>query len=175
MAGLRKGKCYKKITRAYTRKSKFKKKSYINALPTVKIIKFNMGNVKKQFEYEINLISKEPLQIRHNALESSRMIVNRKLNEKLGTAAYYLKLRVYPHHALRENKMLTGAHADRMQTGMQRAFGKVVGIAAQVKKGKTVFSVYVDQKDLETAKSILKTATPRLPGKYLIEATQLRK
>jgi len=173
MAGLRKGKCYRHITRAYTRKSKFRKKSYIAAIPTIKIIKFDMGNVKKKFKYEVDLVSKGPIQLRHNALESSRMVVNRKLNEKLGDTNYHFKLKVYPHHVLRENKMLTGAHADRMQTGMQRAFGRAVGIAAQVKKGKTVFSIRVDKKDLETTKVILKTATPRLPGNYIIEVNQL--
>jgi len=175
MAGLRKGKCYRNIVRAYTRKSKFKKKSYITTVPNIKIIKFDMGNVKKSFKYEVKLVSKGPIQIRHNALESSRMVVNRKLNEKLGDVNYHLKLRVYPHHVLRENKMLTGAHADRMQTGMQRAFGRPVGIASQIKKGKTVFSIYVDKKDLEITKSILKTATPRLPGSYIIEVSQIVK
>ncbi len=174
MAGLRKGKCYRHITRAYTRKSKFRKKDYIAAVPNTKIIKFDMGNVKKKFQYEVNLVSKNPIQIRHNALESSRMVVNRKLNEKFGDMNYHFKLRVHPHHVLRENKMLTGAHADRMQTGMQRAFGRAVGIAAQVKRGKEVFSIRINKKDLETTKEILKTATPRLPGTYIIEVNQIK-
>ena len=130
MASLRKAKCYRNVKRAYTRKSKYKKKGYIKAIPSLKIVKFDIGNLKKKFSNEVSLYSKEKIQVRENALESARLIVNRKLNKVLGASNFHLKLRLFPHHALRENKMLTGAGADRMQTGMQRAFGKVIGSAA---------------------------------------------
>ena len=92
-----------------------------------------MGDPKKTFSHQVSLISKIPVQVRHNALESGRLIVGRQLGIRLGNN-YYFKVRVYPHHVLRENKMITGAGADRMQTGMQRSFGRAVGIAAQLKK-----------------------------------------
>ena len=65
---------------------------------------------------------------------------------------YHLQIRIYPHHVLRENKMLTGAGADRMQTGMQRAFGKAIGSAAQVKIGQAIFTVQVDDKDIDAVR-----------------------
>ena len=49
MAGLRKGRCYREIERAYTRKSKFRSKGFVKAIPPNKIIKYNMGNAKKEF------------------------------------------------------------------------------------------------------------------------------
>jgi len=165
MASLRKAKCYRKVKRAYTRKSKYKKKGYIKAIPNIKIVKFDLGNLKKKFNSEVSLHSKEAIQIRENAMESARLIVNRQLNKILGVNNYHFKIRLYPHHALRENKMLTGAGADRMQTGMQKAFGKVVGRAAQVKKNQKIFSIYVDDKDANTTKMILKGAITRLPCK----------
>lgn len=166
---LRKGKAYRKVVRAYTRKSRFKKKGFIKAVQNIKIVKFDLGNLKKQFSNQIDLISKEKIQIRHNAIESARLIINRRLNRALGNN-YHLKIRVYPHHQLRENKMLTGAGADRMQSGMQRSFGKVIGSAAQVKKGQAIFTAYVDEKDIEVAKEALKKGISRLPCKCSIEA-----
>ncbi|MAG45762.1 MAG: hypothetical protein CMH63_03260 [Nanoarchaeota archaeon] len=84
-------------------------------------------------------------------------------------------MRVYPHHALRENKMLVGAGADRMQTGMQRAFGKVIGIAAQLKKNQSVFEVFVNKSGVEAAKDALKGANQRLPFDSSIGVTELKK
>ena len=91
MATLRKGHCYSNITRAYTRKSKFQKKGFIKAIPTIKVVRYSMGDPKKEFKYAIRLISKVPHQIRHNALESSRQIVNRALSEKVGISNYFFR------------------------------------------------------------------------------------
>lgn len=167
MAGLRKGIAYRKVVRPYTRKSKFKAKSYIKAVPLSKIVKFDMGNPQKKYDMKISLVSKQNIQIRHNALESARIIVNRKLNKSLGTD-YFFKVRPYPHHVLRENKMLTGAGADRMQSGMQQAFGKPVGLAAQVKVGQPIFTAYVNRESVNHAKTALMSATPRMPGKFKV-------
>jgi len=131
-------------------------------------MKYEMGDLKKEFAVEIKLVSKQAIQIRHNALESARVVVNRHLADDLGNS-FKLSLKLYPHHVLRENKMLTGAGADRMQSGMQRAFGKPVGIAAQVRKGQVVFSAFVDKENVDAARSALAMAKHRLPGLYSIE------
>ena len=166
MAGLRKGHAYSRVVkRAFTRKSKFKKKGYVKAVPTSKVVKYDMGDLKKDFPKQVHLVSKQNLQIRHNSLESARVLINRRINQKIGPN-YRLKLRVYPHHVLRENKMLTGAGADRMQSGMQRAFGKAMGVAAQIKEGQKVFTVFVDEPDVEKARLALKAGVSRLPQKY---------
>ena len=172
MAGLRKGHCYSHVKRAYTRKSKVRAKSFIKTVPNNKIVRYFMGDQKKKFGYELRLITKQPIQIRHNALESCRMVVNRRLHLNLGTS-YLFNLRVYPHHILRENKMLAGAGADRMQKGMQHSFGKPMGLAAQLKKGQTVFSVKVDKEHVDAAKSALRMARPRMPGQFTIEIKEI--
>ena len=171
--GLRKGKCYRRIKRAYTRRSKFKIKSFIKTIPPTKIVKYDMGTSTKKFPYKISLISKDDIQLRQNALESVRLVVNRKLHTKIGPFNYHLKIEVYPHHVLRENKMLTGAHADRMQTGMQLSFGKPVGLAAQVRKGQKVITADVDKRHVEIAKEIIKSSYSRLPGHFGIEVRQV--
>jgi len=145
----------------------------MKAVPALKIVKFDLGDLKKKFPNEVNLVTKEALQIRQNAIESSRLIVNRALM-KLLNKNYYFKVRIYPHHVLRENKMLTGAGADRMQSGMQRSFGKPVAVAARVKKGQAIFSVYVDEKDTQIAREALKKAIHRLPCKCAIESKAIK-
>lgn len=173
MATLRKGKCYSHITRPYTRRSKVKAKAFIKTVPPNKLVRFDMGDAKKDFDYEVALIAKENGQIRHNALESARQVVNRRLQNELGPKAYYFRLLLYPHHILRENKMLSGAHADRLQTGMAHSFGRTVGLAVQAKKGKTLFTVRVSSNGIELAKKALRLAYPRMPGTYTIDVRKL--
>jgi len=164
MVALRAFSCYRKVKRAYTRKSRFKTKGFIKAVPTCKIVKFDFGDLKKDFPKQLQLVSKERLQVRHNALESARVTVVRKLNKTLGKN-YRFQIRSYPHHVLRENKMIAGAGADRMQTGMQRAFGKAMGLAAQLKPKTIIFCLDVDSGDVDTARKALKCAMPKLPCK----------
>src|SRR3989344_2499175 len=168
MATLRKGNCYRNITRAYTRKSKVKSKGFIKTVPNSKIVTFSMGELKGVFSHSIYLIAKTPHQIRHNALESTRQLVNRHMVDDVGIKNFFFQILAYPHHVLRENKMLTGAGSDRMQTGMSHAFGRAVGIAAQIRAGKKVFVVKVNEGHVDAAKKALKLACPRMPGTYTI-------
>lgn len=175
MVGLRKGICYRRIERPYTRKSKYKKKNYIRTIPPHKIARFEMGNKDKikNASHIIKLISSGSLQIRSNSLESARLIVNRNFETKM-PRNYFLRLNVFPHHALRENKMLGGAHADRLQTGMAHSFGKVVAMAAQVKKGTPILIAWVDAVNLDIAKDTMEKAAPKLPGKVSVEILKVR-
>ncbi len=166
MTTLRKGSCYSRMQRPYTRRSKVKSKAYIKSMPYTKVVRFDMGDSKGKFDYSIDLISNQNIQLRDNALESARLIVSRDLQNTIGNRNFHFRVMLYPHHALREKRQLTGAGADRMSQGMSQAFGKVTSRAAQVKKGKTVFVVYVNQDYLDNAKTSLKKAVPRLPGQY---------
>jgi len=167
MVGLRKGRTCRKIERAYTRKSKYKKKSFIKSIPANKVVKYKMGDLKKKFPYIIELLPKVPIQIRHNAIESARQVVNRKLEINL-KGNYLFQIRVYPHHIIREHKMLTGAQSDRLSPGMAHAFGKPIGIAAQLRKKQPLLSVSVDKENIDKAKEALTKARTRLPGSFYI-------
>ncbi len=155
MAKLRKGVAYRKIERPYTRISKYREKSYIRTARNIRVVRFDMGDANKKFEYTLNLIPKSSIQIRHNSIESARQSSNRLLEKVLGKTGYFMKIRMYPHHVLRENPLASGAGADRMSTGMQKSFGKPMGFAAQVKEGKTILSLSVDKQHLDTAKLAL--------------------
>ena len=149
---------YRRISgMAYTRKE------YIGGSPHPRIVLFEMGNPKGEFEYEARLIALEDAQIRHNALEAARMAVNKLLERRLGRQGYFFKINVYPHHILREHKMMTGAGADRLSKGMKMAFGRPVGLAARVRRGQNILFVRVNKENLELAKEALRRGASKIP------------
>jgi large subunit ribosomal protein L10e len=142
--------------RAYTRKE------YARGFPPPKIVKFTMGDTKATFEIQGQLISTERAQIRHSALEAARVATNRVLIDKL-INDYLMVVHPYPHVILRENKMIFGAHADRLQQGMRRSFGTAIGTAAKVEVGQPIITVKVKAGAAETAKESLKRGSAKLP------------
>ena len=185
MAKLRKGISYSKtfvrnkgakkvrLERAYTRKSKYRSKSFIRAAPRNRIIRFEGGNIKKKFEYQLDLVSKEIVQIRDNAVEAARQTSNRFLERNVGKTEFFSKIRIYPHHVLRENPLASGAGADRMSTGMKKSFGKNIGLAAQVKKGQVLYSLYVNEDNLEKGRTALNKLAHKLPCKCTISIEKI--
>ena len=81
-----------------------------------------MGNTKGEFDVELSLVGLERCQIRHQALEAARVASNRDMTKTTGRQNYHLRIRVKPYHYLRENKMISGAGADRVQDGMRKAW-----------------------------------------------------
>jgi large subunit ribosomal protein L10e len=77
---------------------------------------------------------------------------------------FHLKLRVFPHHVLRENKQATGAGADRVSEGMRLAFGKAVGTAARVMKDQVVFTTYTTPQYIDKVKEAMKAGGHKLPS-----------
>ena len=177
--GLRKAGAYTtKYARPYTRKSTKKSKSYIKTIPVSKIVKFHMGDIKSykdgKFRFVIELRATEDAQVRDNALEAARQFMNKALDEQL-QGVYYFKIGVYPHHILRENAMIAGAGADRMQTGMQLSFGKTMGRAAMVKEGKDVLLVATDSdKKAGIARHILNQIKSKISCRSRVVTTILK-
>ncbi|MBS1264152.1 MAG: 50S ribosomal protein L10e [Methanonatronarchaeales archaeon] len=143
----------------------YTRKRYIGGVPGTKIVSFEMGNRedKDSFPVEVTLRAEERCRITHNALESARVAANSFLMKGLKRLNYFFKLRVYPHDVLRENKMATGAGADRVQDGMRLAFGRPVGSAARVDVDQPLFSVRVRPENVDEAKRALKRASMKLP------------
>lgn len=173
MARIKKFVTWRRLERPYTRISKFKKKSYIKADPNPHIVTFGMGDPKKKFQYTLDLISKDTMQVRDNALESARQTSNRLLEKNIGLGNFFFLIRVYPHHILRENPLAAGAGADRFSTGMSHSFGKPIGIAARIKKGQKLMSIKVDKAHIEIAKKALKRAYQKLPCSCAIEINKI--
>jgi len=172
MAKLRKFCSYRRLKRPYTRRSKFRSKNYIKVGGSKKVISFVIGDPAQKFSHTLNLVSKEELNLRENAIESARQTANKPLEAKAGKGKYCLRILVYPHHVLRENPLAAGAGADRMSTGMSAAFGKPIGFAARVKKGQSVISLNIDKANLEVGKNALKRASYKFPGGYFVDVAE---
>ncbi|UCE17021.1 MAG: 50S ribosomal protein L16 [Candidatus Bathyarchaeota archaeon] len=141
----------------------YTRKKYMRGSPQPKITKFTMGDPTTRFEYKAFLVTQKEAQVRHNALEAARVAANRFISEKLGDNNYCLRILPYPHMVLRENKMIFGAHADRLQDGMKRSFGKPIGTAARVKRNQKLIMVNVNEDGLEAARGALKRGGAKLP------------
>jgi len=151
------GRMYKQIRgQAYCRKE------YMGGVPNIRITNFNVGDVRGDFPVEVVMVSRELCQVRHNALEAARITANRVL-AKRGPMSYHLKVLVYPHVVLRENKIATGAGADRVSQGMRAAFGKGVGLAARVRPGTKLLLIRTTPQNYDMAKEAMRKARMKMP------------
>ncbi|MBN2122155.1 50S ribosomal protein L16 [Candidatus Micrarchaeota archaeon] len=166
---LRPAKCVRDGNKvAWTRHSKRRpRRSYIKTMPHKELNQHRMGTESAEYGAVYHLAPKDQLILRDNAIEAARQSANKVLESKL-PGAYYFIVRVYPHHIIRENKMVSGAGADRIQKGMRRAFGKPTDRAARLKKDQPLFTVYVHEgKAQESAvREAFRRARMKLSGSY---------
>ncbi|MCX8195267.1 MAG: 50S ribosomal protein L16 [Candidatus Micrarchaeota archaeon] len=150
----------------WTRYSKKKpRKSYVKALPHLSLLVYEMGNRNQQFDYTCDLVAEEDVQLRDNSLEAARQAANKYL-EKTIPNQYFFKVRVYPHNVLRENKMIAGAGADRLQKGMRKAYGRPTDRAARIKAGQAVFTMHVSKENLPHVEEAYRRARRKMSGKF---------
>jgi large subunit ribosomal protein L10e len=162
-------KMYRNISKkAYTRRE------YMGGVPGSKIVQFEMGNLSQEFPTEVDLVVEEACQIRHSALEAARITVNRRLMKEVGRSNFHFKVRIFPHHVLRENKQATGAGADRVSEGMRLAFGKAVGTAARVDANQKVLTVYSTPQYLEKIKDALNHGGHKLPTPSHLKVSEIK-
>jgi large subunit ribosomal protein L10e len=148
-------------------------KVYSPGAPNSKIARFSTGQASPNYDYVLQLVSTEKVQIRHNALEAARVAANKKLTP-IGETAYFLQVKVYPHVILRENKMIATAGADRLQEGMRKAYGKPIGLAARVMPGGVVLELHVNQANLAVAREAMRSASTKLPMPTETKVTPLK-
>ncbi len=151
---------------AWTRFSRKPRKSYVKVMPHADLHQFRMGVDKADYDLTVHLVSKKEIIVRDNAIESARQSANKHLEKALGPTGYYFIVRPYPHHIVRENKMIAGAGADRLQKGMRRSFGRPTDRAARFDKGTTVFTVRTYKNHLEAVKVALTRAMRKMSGDY---------
>jgi large subunit ribosomal protein L10e len=155
---LRPGKCYRHFSGPpYTRKD------YVKDFPAMRIQTFDMGTPSGNFPLQLSLLVMASGQIRHNALEAGRMAANRYLETNVGKENYHLKIRVYPHHIIREHLLAVGAGADRVSEGMRLSFGRAGGTAARVKAGQPVATVRTLPQFEAQAREALRRLSLKLP------------
>ena len=149
-------------------------KRFARGTPNSKVARFTTGKARPDYDFMVKLVSEGRVQVRHNALEASRVAANKKL-ALVGEENYQLVVRSYPHIILRENKMIATAGADRLQEGMRKAFGKPIGLAARVGIGDTILELRIMSANLEKAKEAMKAGSTKLPMKTHAVVTPLEK
>jgi len=176
---LRKALAYsRKIVRPYTRNSRSKGKAYIKVVPGSKIAKFKFGSqadyTMGKHPFHIKLITQEKIQVRDNALEAGRMLLNKELEEQV-PGQFFMEVKVFPHHLLRDNKTAAGAGADRLSSGMSHSFGSVIGRAAIVSPGKEIFFVScTNEKAAKVAREAMAMIKAKVPGRNKIVFEQIK-
>lgn len=155
---------------AWTRFSQSKpRKSYIKSMPHRDLNTFRSGLSKNEYNLQVDLVSLYDTIVRDNSIESSRQSLSRHL-EKAIPGNYQLIVRSYPHHVVRENKMIAGAGADRLQKGMRQSFGRPTDRAARVRKGGIVFTVRTFKQNTELVVDAMARSKKKLCGTYKIVA-----
>ena len=113
------------------------RREYISGKPQLKIARFSSGESKVDYDYKLQLIVSEKMQIRHNALEAARLAANKTMAQA-GDMSFFSRLTVYPHLVLRENKMIATAGADRLQERSWRGPPGVVALPGRLRAGPQV-------------------------------------
>ncbi|MFA6461943.1 MAG: 50S ribosomal protein L16 [Candidatus Woesearchaeota archaeon] len=163
MAKLRRNTASHRLERPYTRTSKYSKKNFIRGgFPHLKLVKFEMGDVHKTFDTTMYLAVTRSMNFRQNSLEAARTSGNRLLEKILGSN-YFLKLRVFPFHVIREHSLASGAGADRLSTGMARPYGKAVNSAARLQAGQILMELRLDKSSVSVGRDALNRASKKLP------------
>ena len=158
MAKTKRGALYKQIkSHSNTRRE------YMGGVPGSRITQFDLGDKTGNFNVVVSLVAGERAQLIHNCLESTRVSANRVLLKGCGASGYHLKVRVYPHEVLRENKQASGAGADRVSQGMRQSFGKAIGTAARVEVGQAIMTVRVTPERFSIVKEAFRKANTKLP------------
>ncbi|MFW6121078.1 MAG: 50S ribosomal protein L16 [Petrotogales bacterium] len=152
----------------YIRGKPTTRKEYVGGIPSLRITQFDMGNKKEEFPIQLSLLASEKCQIRHNSLEAARISANRMMEKSAGSTNYRLRVRLYPHVILRENKQATGAGADRVSQGMRASYGKNVGMCARVESNQIIMTVDTTKQHFHHAKKALRKAGMKLPTPCIV-------
>src|SRR3989442_242341 len=140
----------------------YARKEYMGGVPGIRISQFDIGDPRTKFPGKIHLVAAQACQVRQVAPEAAGISAKRYTAKKAGNA-YHPKPRLYPHNVLRENKIATGAGADRISEGMRAAFGVPAGTAARVKPGTKVFTISTTEDHVDDAKEALRKGGGKLP------------
>jgi len=161
--GRRPARCYR-----YRQGKPYIKSRYCRGVPDPKIRIFDLGKKNAtvhEFPAVFHLVSDEKEQLSSEALEASRIVVNKYMFNNTGKDGFHARIRAHPYHVLRINKMLSCAGADRLQTGMRGAYGKPQGTVARVDIGQILISVRCKPRDIPHAKEALRRARYKFPGR----------
>ena len=179
MANKRPWHCYAKWTRRpyQHKRSSNHRREYARGGSQSKIGRF-WGGAKEtkweDWELIVGLKVERQIQISSNSLEAIRISINGTLQRKLGRQNFRLRIRPKPFQKIRENRMLSYAGADRMQTGMRNSFGRSMGVCARVRAGQIIVDVGCYLRNLPLVRDRLRIASMKIssPCQIVILAYQ---
>ncbi len=148
---------------AYTRRE------YMGGVPNSRVSQYVMGNSRAEFPVTLTLKVENRVQIRHTSIEAGRIAANKVLTKMCGPPNYCMVVRAFPHVVLRENKLATGAGADRVSSGMRQGFGKTVGTAARLERNQAILTVSVPADKVAVAKDALWRASMKFPSPCYVD------
>ncbi len=159
---------------AWARYSKRKpKKSFVKAMPHLSLLVYHMGDGKKTYDTQYDICTDTDIQLRDNALEAARQSSN-KYMEKMIPNQYHFVVRVFPHNVIRENKMIAGAGADRLQKGMRKAYGRPTDRAARLRAGQAVFTIKTMPEHRPHVIEAFRRAKAKLSGHWSMEEKPIK-
>ena len=172
--GIRPGHCVRGTDKQpWARYSKKRpKQSFVKAMPHLSLLVYHMGDAKKAYDTQYDMCTITNIQLRDNALEAARQAANKFLEKKI-VGQYYFTVRVYPHNVIRENKMIAGAGADRLQKGMRASFGRATDRAARMRAGQAVFTFKSAAVNRPHIIEAIKRAKAKMSGTYTLKETLL--
>merc|ERR1711975_114105 len=168
--GRRPSRCYR-----YQKNKPYPKSRFNRGVPDPKLRIYDVGKKKapyNRFSSCVHLVCYEKEQITSEALEASRIACNKYMTVNCGKENYHMRIRVHPWHVVRINKMLSCAGADRLQSGMRRAFGKAYGKACRVKIGQPIISIRTHKNKVQFVLNALRRARMKFPGRQKIAISQ---
>ena len=140
-------------------------------MPDPKIRIYDLGRKKAsvdEFPFCVHLVCDEHQQITSEALEAARICANKNMVKVTGKDSFHLRVRCHPYHVIRINKMLSGAGADRLQTGMRGAYGKPYGLVARVNIGQVILSIRTKDANRPVAIEALRRSRYKFAGRQKI-------
>lgn len=141
-------------------------KSYVKALPHKDLKQIHNGTGKPEdYPIQYDIVACDNFLHRDNAIEAARQSIVKVLEASI-PRNFLLLVRKYPHIVIRENRMLAGAGADRIQKGMRRSFGKPVDRGASIKAGEPMFSIFLKADNLSIVEEVYRKAARKLSGSW---------
>ncbi|MEN2497352.1 MAG: hypothetical protein MHMPM18_005177 [Marteilia pararefringens] len=161
--------CFRKL-----KDKPYPRNRYNRSVPDPKIKIHNTGNRKAHvdlFPACFQLYIKSKCRVSSEALEAGRVACNKLLTQSIGKSEFHQVIHKYPHDACRNNKMLSCAGADRLQSGMRKSFGKCTRRAARIQNNDHIISIRTNYKHRKAVHRALLSANLKFPnGAYVIES-----
>lgn len=133
-------------------------------IPSALIAKVNeLRNTAKTLK---NSSNKEDRQ-RYHKIQNEIKELKKQIDEEV-KGKFFFKIYPYPHIKLRQKKVISTAGADRLSEGMRNAFGRVIDLAARVKRNQVIIELRANENEAILQEALTK-AKSKLPNVKVVK------